>query len=42
MWNNFIALVDLMIVMLKKQNKGIYGTVNGTIKGADENAEKPG
>lgn len=31
-----------MIAMLRKQNKGIYGTVNGTIKAADENAQKPG
>lgn len=29
-----------MIVTLKKQNRGIYGTANGTIKGADENAQK--
>lgn len=31
-----------MIAMLKKQNKDIYGTINGTIKTADENAQKSG
>lgn len=33
-----------MIAMLKKkqQNKGIYDTINGTIKTADENAQKSG
>lgn len=29
-----------MTAMFRKQNKGINGTVNGTIKAADENAQK--
>lgn len=41
-WNNIIALVGLMIAMLRKQNKDIHGTINGTITAADENEQKLG
>lgn len=29
-----------MIAMLRKQNKGIYDTIDGMIKAADENAQE--
>jgi len=31
-----------MIAMLRKQNKDIHGTINGTITAADENEQKLG